>query len=169
MRKLLHCKQHIDNTRQAFFIFEAVIYLALVSICMVIFMRAIADVMNHTQTSGERAYSFVNVTTALDTCVRDVWKGTWKGIKVDEKGFVVVTNAAKDYGWELKKGTLYRVEGIYDSKRNRWSKRKRNKITSNVESFMCRKNNDHSTVIIEAVYSGTYKLSRCVRFKNYEA
>ncbi len=168
MRETLHCKQHIGNARQAFFIFEAVVYMALISICMVIFMRAIADVMNHTQTSGNDAYNFVNVTTALDSCVRDAWKGAWDGVQTFEKGFVIVTHADKDYGWELKKGILYRIEGAYDSKNRRWLKRRRNKIAFNVESFVCHKNNDHSTILIEVVYNKTYKLNRCVRFKNYE-
>lgn len=168
MHKKLHCKQHTDHRNQGFFIFEAIVYMALISICMVIFMRALVDVMNHTKTSGADAYNIVSATTAIDTCVRDLWKGTWDDVVPTDKGCVIITNDTKDYGWEMDKGALYRVEGKFDRKNNQWGKRKRNKITSTMESFVCRKNNDHSTVVIEAVYNATYKLSRCVRFKQYE-
>lgn len=127
---------------------EMIVYIAIFGLCMTVFMRAIAHVMNVLHHVDQQSVSLMSATTALDCCARDIWSAQPYGIhSLLEQSFVIM-GPRYDVGWICEGDRLYRIKGMYDSHAHQWIKRKRNIVTTGISDFSYVITAAHDTITI---------------------
>jgi len=136
----------IKSIRSAFTLIELVVYMALLSVFSLMVFGFLSWAHQLLSKRVSLLTSGVSVAAALDVVRRDLMSGSanptlWHGKAcvmtkefLDQRG----SPTSVCVGWDLEKGRLRRIEGLYDFTHNRWGQRTFSTVAKGFKSFAMR-------------------------------
>ena len=160
----------VKNTnRQAFTLIEVVIYLALLLFMILIFSNFIKNVREFYSLSSKTTNNILRHNLFVDVIRRDLMGASSKNLDWNESKFVFKKFFLDEsglenivcIGYEVRKNSLFRIEGRYDFLSSKWHKRISSLIAPDFESLnvVLKKNKDPSFANVRHSLGGGVRAS----------
>jgi prepilin-type N-terminal cleavage/methylation domain-containing protein len=122
--------------RKGFTLIECLIYLVLIAFIATISISAIKQLWDVCIRSEKKRTLLINMMAAHDVLLHDLQQApqTKKKWKICDASCLIWRNQnEEDRGWVHEEGSLFRITGIYDSKKKSWQKKSKNLVAPGIQ------------------------------------
>ena len=160
-----------NQNSQSFMLIEVVIYFSLLLLMTLIFSNFIKNTREFSSLSSKTANKLLRNNLFIDVLRRDLICASSKISDWDDSKLVFKKYFLNDFGeqnfncigYEVRKKSLFRIEGRYDFLNSRWNKRISSLLTSDIEDLKIKLNKNIDRAVSVDV---EYKISKFQEPKN---